>query len=51
MDTMEKKEYLAGKHCKHSILKKRKGDTPLGYSGKTALRREQCNVDSQSVAR
>jgi hypothetical protein len=30
--------------------KGRKGDTPLGYSGRTALRREQCSMDGQSVA-
>jgi hypothetical protein len=27
------------------------GEAPLGYSGRTALRREQCNVDGQSIAR
>jgi hypothetical protein len=26
----------------------RSGDAPLGYSRRTALRREQCNVDGQS---
>jgi hypothetical protein len=31
------------KRCKHSPQKKRYGDTPLGYSGRTALRRKQCN--------
>jgi hypothetical protein len=28
--------------------KGRSGDAPLGYSGRRALRREQCNVDGQS---
>jgi hypothetical protein len=28
--------------------KGRSGDAPLGYSGRIALRREQCNVDGQS---
>jgi hypothetical protein len=31
-------------------LRKKTGDAPLGYSGRTALRREHCNVDGQSVA-
>jgi hypothetical protein len=31
------------RHCKHSPRKKRNDDTPLGYSGRTALRREQCD--------
>jgi hypothetical protein len=30
--------------CKRSPRKKRNRDTPLGYSGRTALRREQCGV-------
>jgi ribosomal protein L3 len=39
------------RHHKHSPLKGRKGDTPLGYSRRTTLRKEQCNVDGQSIAR
>jgi hypothetical protein len=31
--------------------KRRNGDTPLGYSGRTALRREQCNGFVQSIGR
>jgi hypothetical protein len=27
----------------------RNGEAPLGYSGRTALRREQCNVDDKAV--
>jgi hypothetical protein len=33
-----------GRHCKHSPRKKRNSDAPLGYSGQTALRWEQCGV-------
>jgi hypothetical protein len=29
----------------------RKGGTPVGYSGRTALRREQCDEFGQSIAR
>jgi hypothetical protein len=32
------------RRCKRSPRKKRNGDTPLGYSGQTAFRREQCGV-------
>jgi hypothetical protein len=39
------------RRCKHSPHKKRYGDTSLGYSGQTALRREQYNVDGQSISR
>jgi hypothetical protein len=31
--------------------KKRNGDAPLGYSGRTALRREQCDVDGSAGSR
>jgi hypothetical protein len=27
----------------------RNGEAPLGYSGRTALRREQCNVDDKAL--
>jgi hypothetical protein len=33
------------------LSEERKGDTPLGYSGQTALKREQCNGFAQSVSR
>jgi hypothetical protein len=39
------------RRCKHSPRKKRNGDAPLGYSWRTALKREQCNVDGHSVVR
>jgi hypothetical protein len=29
--------------------KERNGEAPLGYSGRTALRREQCNVDDKAL--
>jgi hypothetical protein len=32
------------KCCKHSPREKRNSDAPLGYSGRTALRREQCGI-------
>jgi hypothetical protein len=32
-------------------LERRSGEAPLGYSRRTALRREQCNVDGQSIVR
>jgi hypothetical protein len=54
----EKKEPTRGnsepekkRRCKHSPRKGRKGDIPLGYSGRRALRREQCNRFAQSVAK
>jgi hypothetical protein len=40
-----------------ALGRKRNGDAPLGYSGRTALRREQCDMSTlcwitqQSVAR
>jgi hypothetical protein len=40
----KRKEQLAGRRWKYSPPKGRKGDTPLGYSGQTALRREQCDM-------
>jgi hypothetical protein len=36
------------RHCKHSPQKKRNGDTTLGYSERTALRREQCGRNPKS---
>jgi hypothetical protein len=36
------------RHCKYRPWKKRNGNTPLGYSGRTALRREQCDEMYQS---
>jgi hypothetical protein len=48
----EKKPTRGNKRCcKHSPRKKRNGDTPLGYSGWTALRREQCNKMPESQNR
>jgi hypothetical protein len=38
-EEMEKKK--VGTHCKYSPLK---GERPLGCSGRTTLRREQCDV-------
>jgi hypothetical protein len=32
-----------------TALKERNGETPLGYSGRTALRRGQCNVDDKAL--
>jgi hypothetical protein len=32
----------------HSPRKKRNGEAPLGYSGRTALRREQCDMSNYS---
>jgi hypothetical protein len=29
--------------------KERNGEAPLGYLGRTALRREQCNVDDKAL--
>jgi hypothetical protein len=36
---------------RHKEPSRRKGDVPLGYSGRTALRREQCDMlpESQNV--
>jgi hypothetical protein len=31
--------------------KKRNKDAPLGYSGRTALRREQCDVDGATLVK
>jgi hypothetical protein len=41
-----KKKMLQEQH-----LKKSNGDAPLGYSGRTALRREQCDVDGASLGK
>jgi hypothetical protein len=41
-----KKKMLQEQHSK-----KRNGDAPLGYSGQTALRREQCDVDGASLGK
>jgi hypothetical protein len=35
--------------CKHSPWRKRNVDIPLEYSGRTALRREQCGVPPKSM--
>jgi hypothetical protein len=32
------------RHHKHSPLKRRNDGTPVGYSGRVALRREKCNM-------
>jgi hypothetical protein len=42
--TRENKEPEEKKRAQPS--EKRNGDIPLGYSGRTALRREQCNMYS-----
>jgi hypothetical protein len=44
--TTGRKETLSQRKrcCKHSPWKKRNSDALLGYSGQTALRREQCGV-------
>jgi hypothetical protein len=34
------------RHHKHSPWKKRNGSTPLGYLGRTALRKEQCDMQT-----
>jgi hypothetical protein len=36
------------RRCKSKPQNKRNGDTPLGYSGRTALRREQCDEMPES---
>jgi hypothetical protein len=41
---------LEGGGRTHSPRKGRKGDTPLGYSGQTALRREQCDMSMRCQA-
>jgi hypothetical protein len=41
-----KKKTLEEQHSK-----KRNGDAPLGYSGRTALRREQCDVEGASLGK
>jgi hypothetical protein len=41
-----KKKTLQEQHSK-----KRNGDAPLDYSGRTALRREQCDVDGASLGK
>jgi hypothetical protein len=41
-----KKKTLQERHSK-----KRNGDAPLRYLGRTALRREQCDVDSASLGK
>jgi hypothetical protein len=39
-------EKLSHKKMKPSVaLGRRKGGTPVAYSGRTALRREQCDID------
>jgi hypothetical protein len=37
------------RRCKRSPRKEKNGDTPLGYSGRTALKREQCSVQPKSL--
>jgi hypothetical protein len=32
-----------------TALERRNGESPLGHSGRTALRREQCNVDDKAL--
>jgi hypothetical protein len=32
-----------------TVLERRNGEAPLGYSGRTALRREQCNGDNKAL--
>jgi hypothetical protein len=44
----ERKFRATGKCRKHSPQKKRNGDTPLGYSGRTGVRREQCDEMPES---
>jgi hypothetical protein len=36
------------RHHKQKPQKRRKGDTPIGYLGRTALKREQCDVTVES---
>jgi hypothetical protein len=38
------KENSHGKTKPNAALGSRKGGTPIGYSGRTALRREQCDM-------
>jgi hypothetical protein len=43
--TAERKKSRATRRChEQSPRKKKKGDTPLGYSGRTCLRWEQCGM-------
>jgi hypothetical protein len=47
--TVERKKFRATRRChKQRPQKKRKVDMPLGYSGQTALRREQCDEMPES---
>jgi hypothetical protein len=39
-----------GETSKAETTERRNGDTPLGYLGRTALRREQCNVNAHCQA-
>jgi hypothetical protein len=38
------------RHHKKRPWKGRNGDTPIGYSGRTALRREQCDIKTHFYA-
>jgi hypothetical protein len=42
-ETLQQKKTLQGQTSKGG-----KGNTPLGYSGRSALRREQCDVPPES---
>jgi hypothetical protein len=44
MDVNQKKGETDHRQHKHIRQKRRKGGTPVGYSGRTALRREKCSV-------
>jgi hypothetical protein len=49
--TTQKREHLQEDVASTALGRKRNGDAPLGYSGRTALRRKQCNVDDQNISR